>query len=85
MDDCVYVAPKNKIENIYKMSNNYDSKLKFAIQKEQNNELRFSNFAIIKRNNQIHKIWNTKETHLGRMSPHTPTLTDKILRMIKSD
>lgn len=41
VDDCICIVPNNEIYNIFSMFNNYNSKLKFTVQKELNNKLNF--------------------------------------------
>jgi len=39
--DCISTAPNKEIDNIFNMINNYNNKLNFTIEREQNNKLNF--------------------------------------------
>lgn len=66
VDDCICIAPTNKITEIHSKFNNFHNKLQFTIEIEKNNKLNFLDLTLIKHNNIIHTSWNTKDIHSGR-------------------
>ena len=54
--DCIFVAPENKINNIFFVFYNFHPKLKFIIENDINNSLNFIHLTLIKGNNKIDTI-----------------------------
>jgi len=53
VDDIMIVAPNNKISFIQEKFNNYHERIKFTIEKINNNKLKFLDLDVIRVNNNI--------------------------------
>ena len=67
VDDIWTVVPKNKVNSIIKIFNEYDSDLKFTFELEKNNSISFHDLLLTRVNNKIVTNWYHKPTFSGRI------------------
>ena len=61
VDDCLLCCPPEEINNILEIFNTYDPRLKFTIERENNNQINFLDITLLKNSNgTIQTTWHTK-------------------------
>lgn len=63
VDDCFCVAKRNYIDTIVATFNEFHEKLKFTVENEEDNKLKFLDMTLQRRDGVIVKIWTPKQTN----------------------
>ena len=67
VDDVITCIPKNKVQYMLDIFNNYDDNLKFTYEIENNHEISFLDVLLIRENNRLITNWYRKSTFSGRL------------------
>ena len=66
VDDCILAVPKNKEQETIDAFNNFNPRLQFTMEVNNNNQINFLDMTLIQTNNKIYTKWYSKPTSSQR-------------------
>jgi len=71
VDDIICAIPRQDVEVVQNILNNYDEHIQFTSETETNNEINFLDLTLMRQNKRILTNWYQKETSSGRIFYYT--------------
>lgn len=84
VDDIIAVIPENKENTLLTIFNTYHQRLQFTIEKEENKEICFLDFRLIRKDNHLQYTWYTKPSWTGRYLNYNAELPAKYKKSVVS-